>query len=175
MKRSVLLLLLSVLLLSTTACSRVWLSVEQAWQEAIARRDAARNADKIIRKGKSLVGRKYRYGSAGPRTFDCSGYTMACYRAAGIRLPRATAAQRDYGRRLPPGAPLQKGDLVFFAARSGRSSAPGHVGIVVSYRRRDGSFTFLHASVSNGVELQSSEAPYYKARYLYASRVLPDL
>lgn len=174
MKRPALILLLLSLLLSLSGCSRIWHSVEQARQEAIARRDAERNADKIIRKGKSLLGRKYKYGSAGPRSFDCSGYTMACYRAAGIKLPRSTTAQRDFGRRLRADEPLQKGDLVFFASRGSRSSVPGHVGIVVSYSRWDGSFRFIHASVGNGVELQRSEAPYYRSRYLYATRILPD-
>ena len=174
MKRFSLIVLLVLSLLSATGCSRIWQSVETARQEAIARRDAEKNADKIIRKGKSLIGRKYKYGAEGPRTFDCSGYTMYCYKTVGIDLPRATGAQRDFGRRLKSGEPLQKGDLVFFAPRSGRKTVLGHVGFVVSYNRRDHSFTFLHASVSNGVELQSSETPYYKDRYICASRVLPD-
>lgn len=174
MKRLPLILLLTVLALSTTACSRIWQSAKDWQQQGIARRDARQNADKIIRKGKLLLGKKYKYGAAGPNRFDCSGFTMTCFEAAGIELPRATAAQRDYGRRLRKGEPLQKGDLVFFAPRSGNKQVLGHVGIVVSFDRHDHSFTFIHASVSNGVEIQRSETKYYKDRYICASRVLPD-
>ena len=174
MKRLPLILLLTALTLCSTGCSRIWQSVKDWQQEGIARRDAEQNADKIIHKGKTLLGKKYKYGATGPNRFDCSGFTMTCYQAAGIKLPRSADGQRDFGRRLKKGEPLQKGDLVFFAPRGGNKNVLGHVGIVVSYSRRDNTFTFIHAAVTNGVEIQSSETKYYKDRYICASRVLPD-
>lgn len=61
------------------------------------------------------IGKNYRWGADGPRSFDCSGLTLAAWRAAGRRLPhnaarqaRATARVHRHGWRLRPG------DLVFY-------------------------------------------------------------
>jgi len=37
----------------------------------------------------------------------------------------------------------------------------------------DGTFNFIHATVGAGVIVDRSDAPYYKSRYVTASRVLP--
>jgi len=75
------------------------------------------------------LGVAYRWGGDGPQQgFDCSGLTHAAYHAAGIRLPRTAQAQYQAGPRLPPGAPLAPGDLVFFGASPTHVT---HVGIVI--------------------------------------------
>lgn len=131
-------------------------------------------ADKLISYGKRYLGKKYKHGGTGPDRFDCSGLTMTCYKAIGIDIPHSSASQRDTGRKLRLSEPLQRGDLVFFAPRSGNRKQIGHVGIVVDADNRRHTFTFLHAAVHNGVEIQSSEAEYYNVRYIGANRVLPD-
>jgi cell wall-associated NlpC family hydrolase len=70
------------------------------------------------------LGKPYRYGGAGPRTFDCSGLVMRAFAAAGISLPHSAAAQQHSGRRVPL-SQLQPGDLVFWG------SPAYHVGIYV--------------------------------------------
>ncbi len=78
----------------------------------------------------SQLGTPYRWGGETPGVgFDCSGLTQAAYAAAGITLPRVAQAQYDAGPHLPPGSPLQPGDLVFFGSST---SAVSHVGIVVN-------------------------------------------
>jgi cell wall-associated NlpC family hydrolase len=75
------------------------------------------------------VGTPYVFGGEIPGLgFDCSGLTQAAYEAAGITLPRGAQDQFNAGPRLPPGASLEPGDLVFFG------SGPGgveHVGLYV--------------------------------------------
>jgi cell wall-associated NlpC family hydrolase len=64
---------------------------------------------------RAQIGRPYVWGGNGPG-FDCSGLTHAAYAAAGVELPRTAATQFAIGPRLPPSAPLQPGDLVFYGA-----------------------------------------------------------
>jgi cell wall-associated NlpC family hydrolase len=59
------------------------------------------------------VGKPYVYGSGGPNSYDCSGLTMASWRAGGISLPHNAAAQYGYGTHVAQ-ADLQPGDLIFF-------------------------------------------------------------
>ena len=61
--------------------------------------------------------------------FDCSGLTRAAYAAAGVTIPRTAQTQYGAGPRVPAGAPILPGDLVFFGAGA---SAVTHVGIAVS-------------------------------------------
>jgi hypothetical protein len=78
----------------------------------------------------SQLGTPYHWGGETPGVgFDCSGLTQAAYAAAGITLPRVAQAQDDAGPHVPPGAPLEPGDLVFFGTST---SDVTHVGIVVN-------------------------------------------
>ncbi|WP_327656284.1 C40 family peptidase [Streptomyces sp. NBC_00483] len=70
------------------------------------------------------LGSPYVWGATGPSSFDCSGLTMAAYKAAGVSLPRTTYSQIDAGPRIPK-SQLQPGDLVFFY------SSISHVGLYI--------------------------------------------
>ncbi|GAA2100809.1 C40 family peptidase [Microlunatus panaciterrae] len=59
------------------------------------------------------LGKPYRYGSAGPDAYDCSGLTGAAWAAAGVSLARTSQAQFGNGRPVSR-SELQPGDLVFF-------------------------------------------------------------
>ncbi|MEU6142389.1 bifunctional lytic transglycosylase/C40 family peptidase [Streptomyces sp. NPDC047081] len=65
---------------------------------------------------RAQLGTPYVWGGDGPADggFDCSGLTQAAYRAAGLTIPRVAQAQYDAGPRLPNGAQLAPGDLLFF-------------------------------------------------------------
>ncbi|MEU9017830.1 NlpC/P60 family protein [Actinomadura sp. NPDC048394] len=90
------------------------------------------DARRALAFAREQIGKPYRWGAAGPSSYDCSGLAMAAWRRAGVRLPRITYAQyRSVERKVGLGG-LKPGDLVFFHGRS-------HVGIYVGHGR------FLHA------------------------------
>ena len=119
-------------------------------------------ADKIIAVGKSKLGSPYVFGSTGPNSFDCSGFTSYVFAQAGISLPRVASSQAYGGKRVSK-ANLQKGDLVFFNTFGGIS----HVGIYI------GSGNFIHASsYGSSVTISNLNDGYYGPRYVTAARYL---
>jgi cell wall-associated NlpC family hydrolase len=65
----------------------------------------------------------YGYGDSGPSTYDCSGLTMAAWKAAGKSLPHNAAQQYSATARITR-SQLKAGDLVFYRSL-------GHVGLYV--------------------------------------------
>jgi cell wall-associated NlpC family hydrolase len=90
---------------------------------------------RIMRIARSLVGDRYTYGGASPRTgFDCSGLTKYVYARARIaRLPHNAEGQlrMPHMRRIRPGR-ARPGDLVFYM--SGGSAY--HVAIYAGHHRQ---------------------------------------
>ncbi len=74
---------------------------------------------------RAQIGKPYVWGGNGNPGFDCSGLTKAAYAAAKVSIPRTSQAQYNAGSRLPAGAALQPGDLLFF----GTARNIHHVGI----------------------------------------------
>ncbi|QKW08689.1 C40 family peptidase [Streptomyces sp. NA04227] len=70
------------------------------------------------------LGKPYVWGATGPSSYDCSGLTLAAYRAAGVSLPRTSYSQINAGQRVSRGQ-LRPGDLVFFY------SGVSHVGLYI--------------------------------------------
>lgn len=122
-------------------------------------------ANAVLFRAIALVGTPYRWGGNTPEGgFDCSGLVGYVFRdAAGVTLPRTSAAMSELGRRKLAVDALQSGDLVFF--ESGRHV--GHVGIYVGERR------FVHAPNSGGtVRLDSIDGAWWKEHFVYGKRVL---
>ena len=74
---------------------------------------------------KRQLGKPYRFGAAGPSSYDCSGLMLAAWHAAGVNLPRTSQQQYAHGHRVAK-SQLRAGDLVFFYSQS-----PSHVGLYV--------------------------------------------
>ncbi|WP_308250784.1 C40 family peptidase [Nonomuraea rhizosphaerae] len=104
------------------------------------------------------VGKPYRYGGTGPNFFDCSGFTQAAWRAAGVSLPRTTYTQWAWGasRRVPLNQ-LEPGDLLF-------SRGLGHMGMYVGNGR------MVHAPQTGDVVKVVNLDDYWRARLLGAIR-----
>jgi cell wall-associated NlpC family hydrolase len=83
----------------------------------------AGSAGTAVRYAYGAVGKPYVYGADGPGGYDCSGLTLASWRAAGKSLPHNAAMQWDATSRISRSS-LQPGDLVFY-------SGLGHVALYV--------------------------------------------
>jgi cell wall-associated NlpC family hydrolase len=70
-------------------------------------------AQRVLRVAAAQAGKWYRFGSAGPNTFDCSGLTLYAFRSVGVWLPHRANLQRWYGRAVSRAA-ARPGDLVIF-------------------------------------------------------------
>jgi cell wall-associated NlpC family hydrolase len=80
------------------------------------------------------LGKPYEWAAEGPNSYDCSGLTLAAWRAAGVTLPHNAEMQYNSLPHVSRAA-LQPGDLVFY-------SNLGHVGIYV------GNSQIIHAPTS---------------------------
>ena len=129
--------------------------------------------DEVLDYAKTFIGIPYRLGACGPDWYDCSGFTLTVFKEFGMDLPHNSNAQFKMSRPVESFSDLRKGDLVFFGARSNIREI-GHVGIVVDVDLEHGMFRFIHASTSNGIEIQRSTQPYFMMRYMGAGRILPD-
>ena len=87
---------------------------------------SARSAGvRVLSEAAKHKGKPYRYGAAGPKRFDCSGYTLYVYKKAlGKKLPHKANLQQRYGKAVSK-ANARPGDLII--VRSG--SYGTHAGI----------------------------------------------
>lgn len=131
-------------------------------------------AERLADNAAKYLGTRYRYGSTGPRTFDCSGFIGHLFKQEGILLPRTSGMQYREGEKVNRDE-IRPGDLMFFSSpRSGKGKV-GHVAMVVEVNDSDNSLTFIHASSSKGVSYQKfPDGGYYSRNFIGAKRVIPD-
>lgn len=85
----------------------------------------------VVAYASAQLGKPYRFFTAGPNTFDCSGLVKAAYSRIGIDLPHHSASQAGFGTPVNFWSePLKAGDLIFMATHDG-SPEISHVGIAV--------------------------------------------
>lgn len=71
-----------------------------------------------VREALAQVGKPYALGKTGPSAFDCSGLTQHAWQTAGVKLPRTSQQQANFGRAVAAGQ-IAPGDLVvYYANRS---------------------------------------------------------
>lgn len=74
---------------------------------------ASAAAQTAVKAALAQLGKPYRFATAGPSTFDCSGLTMVAWAAAGMSIPHQSSAQYQLGSSVLADQ-LAPGDLVFF-------------------------------------------------------------
>ena len=87
-----------------------------------------------VRFALAQLGKPYRWGADGPRSFDCSGLVQTSYRAAGVNLPRVSRQQYGAGK-LVSLKHLRAGDLLFYARDTANRRTIYHVGMYLGAGR----------------------------------------
>jgi len=73
---------------------------------------------KVLAEAKKHTGALYKYAAAGPKRFDCSGFTKYVYKkAAGKSLPHKANSQQRYGKAVSK-SNKKIGDLIIFRSGS---------------------------------------------------------
>ena len=117
---------------------------------------------RVVADSMQYLGVPYVFGGTSPSGFDCSGYVRYVFAQAGIYLPRTADAQYECGYPVSTDE-LVPGDLVFVSTYDYGAS---HVGIYLG----DGSF--INASSSRGVSIDSLYSSYWGSCYIGARRVM---
>lgn len=96
------------------------------------------------------LGKPYRFFTAGPATFDCSGLVKAAYGQIGIEMIHHAASQAGYGSAIDiwSGQAIKAGDLILMSTHS--SGTINHVGIAVDATH------YIHAPAPGDVVRLSS-------------------
>lgn len=128
---------------------------------------ASEKIEKVIEIAKQQLGKTYVYATAGPNTFDCSGFTKYCYAKVGVSLRRsAQAVGYNDGTKIEGISNLKRGDIVCFNTIADNDLSD-HVGIYL------GSGKFIHASSGQGkVVISSLSNSYYNRVFSWGRRVL---
>ena len=124
--------------------------------------------NKVIALAKAQSGKPYIYGTTGPNSFDCSGFTYYVFKQYGYSL-KGSAYLQGYNDAYPKIASmsaLQPGDLVFFNTIADNDLSD-HTGIYI------GGGDFIHASSGGGhVMISSMLKGYYYTNFSWGRRVL---
>lgn len=83
----------------------------------------------IVQYAKKFLGVNYVWGGTSPKGFDCSGFTQYVARKFGVNLPRISADQARYGKRVSIGG-LKAGDLVAWD-NSSRNNGADHIAFYI--------------------------------------------
>lgn len=120
----------------------------------------------VIKTARSYTGVPYKWGGTTRSGMDCSGLLLKSYKSIGVTIPRTSAAQNEYGKKVGK-KELKPGDWVFFATGKKKRKIT-HVGMVTIVK--GSTIKFIHASSSLGVVEATLTSNYYQKIYRGARR-----
>ena len=120
----------------------------------------------VIKKARSYTGVPYKWGGTTRSGMDCSGLLLNSYKSIGLTIPRTSADQSEYGKKVGK-KDLKPGDWVFFATGKKKRKIT-HVGMVTVVK--GSTIKFIHASSSLGVVEANLMSKYYQKIYRGARR-----
>jgi cell wall-associated NlpC family hydrolase len=141
---------------------------EKVETEKITRETVVRS---ILKESEKLLGLPYQAKGIAPWVLDCSGFTMYIFSKHGIKIPRTSGAQSEFGEKIKL-EDAQPGDLMFFTGRDAHSGRVGHVAMVVS--NNGGNIKMIH-SCNRGIRYDDfPKIKYYKERFIKCVRIKID-
>ncbi|QRR03588.1 C40 family peptidase [Dyadobacter sandarakinus] len=129
----------------------------------------ARNIPKVVEVARTYAGTPYRSGGNDKDGIDCSGLICSVYSEIGVKVPRISWQQSEYGQEINRIEDLRAGDWVFFVPEAGKEGYVNHAGIVTDVVSRQ-EIMFIHASTSKGVREDNLFSSYFKGRFVKAMR-----
>ena len=96
---------------------------------------SSRSLDTVLSYLRAQVGAPYKFFTAGPKTFDCSGLVVAAFRQVGVSVPHQSRALAKLGTAVDwRRGSISAGDLVFTSVIDDPNTIT-HVGIALDSRR----------------------------------------
>jgi len=123
----------------------------------------------VVEVARTYSGTPYRSGGNDKSGIDCSGLICSVYSEIGIKVPRISWQQSEFGTEVGSIEEIKAGDWLFFVPEAGKEGYVSHAGIVTDVRNQSEIF-FIHASTSRGVREDNLFSTYFKGRFVKAMR-----
>lgn len=127
-------------------------------------------ADSVINFAETLIGTKYKYGSAiKEQGFDCSGFITYVFNHFNIHVPRVSKdfTNAGYLVQLEKSKP---GDLILFTGTDTTGWIIGHMGIIT--QNDNDKIKFIHSSSGKNIGvIISPMSKYYETRFVKTIRI----
>ena len=121
---------LASLIMRVKAITPANTGIEPLTSQAAGRAVSQTKITTLLNAALSRVGMPYRYGAAGPKSFDCSGLVQWSFARAGVGMPRVAADQAMTGPAVPI-TQLEPGDLLFYRTQRANPAYISHVAIYI--------------------------------------------
>lgn len=130
-------------------------------------------ADSVVNFAKTLIGIKYKYGSAiKEQGFDCSGFITYVFNHFEIQVPRVSRDFTNAGS-LVSLEESKPGDLIFFTGTDTTGWIVGHMGIIT--KNENGKIEFIHSASGKSVGvIISGMSKYFETRFVKVIRVFKN-
>ncbi|MCE6990441.1 C40 family peptidase [Dyadobacter sp. CY323] len=123
----------------------------------------------VVQVARTYTGTPYRSGGNDKNGIDCSGLICSVYSEVGVKVPRISWQQSEFGQEVAKLEDIKAGDWLFFVPEAGKEGYVSHAGIVTDVRGQQ-EIIFIHASTSRGVREDNLFSTYFKGRFVKAMR-----
>jgi probable lipoprotein NlpC len=123
----------------------------------------------VVEVARTYTGTPYRSGGNDKSGIDCSGLICSVYSEIGVKVPRISWQQSEFGQEVARLEDIREGDWLFFVPEAGKEGYVSHAGIVTDVRNLQ-EIIFIHASTSRGVREDNLFSTYFKGRFVKAMR-----
>lgn len=134
-----------------------------------ARPASAADIPEVVQVARTYTGTPYRSGGNDKGGIDCSGLICSVYSEIGVKVPRISWQQSEFGQEINKIEDIKPGDWLFFVPEAGKEGYVSHAGIVTDVISRQ-EIIFIHASTSRGVREDNLFSTYFKGRFVKAMR-----